>query len=191
MDILAALKQEEAKFQKQADAAKQQLSSLGEDAKVSAIFIDIDYFKSLNDQFGHAAGDQTLVDVAQVLRDWVTAADCVSRIGGEEFALLRPEGLRAAVDFAETLRTALEQPLRVAGFDLRARSLEFVPTGGRTLAIAHVVTSGNPAEVINKWGDGLRALTSEQLQQVARKYLNAANRTVIVITPAGLHGEGH
>ncbi|MGF6599313.1 diguanylate cyclase (GGDEF)-like protein [Paraburkholderia sp. GAS448] len=98
------------------EAAKQQLSSLGEDAKVSAIFIDIDYFKSLNDQFGHAAGDQTLVDVAQVLRDWVTTADCVSRIGGEEFALLRPEGLRAAVDYAETLRTAIAGVARPDGF---------------------------------------------------------------------------
>jgi len=89
------------------EAAQQRLSTLPAGDKVSAIFLDIDYFKSLNDQFGHAAGDQTLFDVAQVLRDLKMKADCVSRIGGEEFALLRHEDLRSAVELAETLRVAI------------------------------------------------------------------------------------
>lgn len=83
------------------------LSKLESDATVSAIFFDIDYFKSLNDQFGHAVGDQALSDVARVLKDLTAGGDSVSRIGGEEFALLHNAGLRPAAQFAETLRAAI------------------------------------------------------------------------------------
>lgn len=89
------------------EAAERRLAALGEEARVCAIFVDIDYFKSLNDQFGHAIGDQTLYEVAQMLMERTTAQDSVSRIGGEEFAVLRPDGLASAIELAERLRSAI------------------------------------------------------------------------------------
>ncbi|WP_144148723.1 bifunctional diguanylate cyclase/phosphodiesterase [Paraburkholderia sp. BCC1884] len=93
--------------------AERRLATLSAEAPVSAIFLDIDNFKSLNDRFGHAVGDHALYEVAQVLMDETAATDSVSRIGGEEFAVLLDSGLAGALELAERLREAiavLERP---------------------------------------------------------------------------------
>lgn len=54
---------------------------------VSAIFIDVDHFKSINDRFGHLAGDQVLRGVAQILSEAVRDGDRVFRYGGDEFVI--------------------------------------------------------------------------------------------------------
>lgn len=88
--------------------AERRLGTITPDVRISAIFIDIDNFKSLNDRFGHALGDQALYEVAQVLMDETTTDDSVSRIGGEEFAVLVHDGLAGALQLAERLRGAVE-----------------------------------------------------------------------------------
>ncbi|MDP7303333.1 MAG: GGDEF domain-containing protein, partial [Pirellulaceae bacterium] len=55
---------------------------------VFVLLIDIDYFKRFNDSYGHQAGDEVLTQVAQLLRESMSEADLVSRIGGEEFAVI-------------------------------------------------------------------------------------------------------
>jgi diguanylate cyclase (GGDEF)-like protein len=93
--------------------AGRRLENITPDAQVSAIFLDIDNFKSLNDRFGHAVGDHALYQVAQVLMEETSADDSVSRIGGEEFAVLLLDGLAGALALAERLRgaiAAIERP---------------------------------------------------------------------------------
>ncbi|MGF6963360.1 diguanylate cyclase (GGDEF)-like protein [Paraburkholderia sp. WC7.3g] len=93
--------------------AEGRLATLAPGARISAIFVDIDSFKSLNDRFGHAVGDQALFQVAQVLKDAAALYDSVSRIGGEEFALLLEDDLAGALQLAERLRVdiaAIERP---------------------------------------------------------------------------------
>ena len=71
----------------------------------SVLMIDIDRFKRLNDQHGHAAGDRVLADLANELVGMVRASDAVVRWGGEEFLVLAPEtGLDDAVQLAELMR---------------------------------------------------------------------------------------
>ncbi|HZF76622.1 MAG TPA: diguanylate cyclase [Acetobacteraceae bacterium] len=78
--------------------------------KLSAIMVDADHFKRVNDRFGHAAGDAVLTGIGGVLRGGVRAhLDIVGRLGGEEFCLLLPGlGLPEAVQVAERLRGAVE-----------------------------------------------------------------------------------
>ena len=75
---------------------------------LSAIMVDVDHFKSVNDNHGHSAGDQVLQKVAETLQATARDADVVARYGGEEFAVLLPHTdiLDAAV-CAERFRKAL------------------------------------------------------------------------------------
>jgi diguanylate cyclase (GGDEF)-like protein len=72
------------------------------------IFSDVDLFKAINDTFGHAVGDQVLVDVANCLRHEVYSGDLVARYGGEEFVIVCPgTALEQGVKRAERLRLAI------------------------------------------------------------------------------------
>jgi diguanylate cyclase len=74
------------------------------------IVLDLDHFKTVNDQHGHPAGDKVLVHVAEALRDGVRNTDIVARIGGEEFIVLLPQtDIDASTVLAEKLRQLLRQ----------------------------------------------------------------------------------
>lgn len=76
---------------------------------ISALFIDVDYFKQFNDQYGYKIGDLVLRSVARSLQNNVRDIDLVSRYGGEEFVILLPElGQREAVTVAERIRKIVE-----------------------------------------------------------------------------------
>jgi diguanylate cyclase (GGDEF)-like protein len=77
---------------------------------LSVILCDLDYFKAINDTYGHAAGDLVLGQFGQILRQMTRSSDVVGRIGGEEFViLLTNSSAEGAHDVAERLRTTLEQ----------------------------------------------------------------------------------
>ena len=79
--------------------------------------MDIDFFKSINDRFGHDAGDKVIAGVANVGITIRRSTDLLGRIGGEELALLLPEtDLRSATHVAERLRSRIaEETIRVGG----------------------------------------------------------------------------
>jgi diguanylate cyclase (GGDEF)-like protein len=75
---------------------------------LSALMIDVDRFKSINDEGGHALGDQVLTEVARVLERNLRAGDFVARYGGEEFAAMLPTTDRVtAMAIAERMRIAV------------------------------------------------------------------------------------
>jgi diguanylate cyclase (GGDEF)-like protein/PAS domain S-box-containing protein len=90
-------------------------------AKPFAVFyIDLDHFKPVNDNYGHATGDLLLCEVARRLHGQVRETDVVARLGGDEFALLQLEMTdpAGAGQLAEKLRAALAKPYFIAGHDL-------------------------------------------------------------------------
>lgn len=77
---------------------------------LSLIILDIDYFKRVNDRYGHTIGDVVLIAVAQYIQANIRENDLLTRWGGEEFAIVTPDSpLEAAGALAEKLRAALEQ----------------------------------------------------------------------------------
>ena len=75
---------------------------------LSLAVVDLDYFKSINDQFGHSAGDGVLRAIAQILDHGTRRSDFLARIGGEEFGGLLPEtSLFEALHFAEKIRATI------------------------------------------------------------------------------------
>jgi two-component system cell cycle response regulator len=77
---------------------------------LAAMALDLDRFKSVNDRFGHSAGDEVLREFARRLRENVRGVDLVSRIGGEEFLVVMPDILPDdAARVAERVREAVEK----------------------------------------------------------------------------------
>ncbi len=85
---------------------------------LSALMVDIDHFKTINDRFGHAAGDKVIKNVADILSEHVRPTDLVARYGGEEFALVLPGlDIDTAVRVGERIRNVVEAE---AGVELAA-----------------------------------------------------------------------
>ncbi len=92
-----------------------------EQGQLALLFVDLDRFKAINDQHGHAAGDLLLQTLAQRLQQTVREADTVARIGGDEFVVLleQAEPLQAAETVAAKLRQALAQPVEFGALSLQ------------------------------------------------------------------------
>ncbi len=74
-------------------------------SKLSIIMIDVDYFKLVNDNFGHIVGGQVLKTIANLISATIRTNDLVGRWGGEEFVILCPEtDLNGALTLAECIR---------------------------------------------------------------------------------------
>ncbi|GAA2293047.1 diguanylate cyclase CdgB [Streptomyces kunmingensis] len=87
---------------------------------LAVLFCDLDGFKSINDRFGHNAGDAVLIEVARRLTSGVRDGDTVARLGGDEFVVLADGLGRAdAEDLAVRLRNAIIPPIRVDGRAVR------------------------------------------------------------------------
>lgn len=137
---------------------------------LSCIMVDIDHFKSINDRFGHAVGDEAIQRCVDVLRSCVRSGDLVGRYGGEEFCVvLAGVTLEQAVQVAETMRQRVAAERRVGAAEghridmtasfgvtsitlLAASEVEFVDQADRAMYIAkqtgrNRVVAFRPAEL--------------------------------------------
>lgn len=95
-------------------------AALRYDYPISCLMLDVDHFKSVNDNHGHARGDEVLQQVALTLLKSARESSLVCRYGGEEFCVLLPHAdLAAAYDFAERVRVNVEE-LRFEGLRVTA-----------------------------------------------------------------------
>ncbi|MFC3298092.1 PAS domain S-box protein [Arthrobacter agilis] len=97
------------------DRLDRALTTEGPD-RVALLFCDVDRFKTINDTFGHHAGDLVLTSIAQRLQSALRATDTVARLGGDELIVLcTAAGPDEAQATAERLRDALREPIAVSG----------------------------------------------------------------------------
>jgi diguanylate cyclase (GGDEF)-like protein len=107
-------------FQDQLSREIKRLARTGQG--LSMLILDIDDFKQLNDNFGHAAGDEFLKQLARILKEMVRETDLVARYGGEEFVILVPgTGLEGAAILGEKLRTAIAEATFIVDASKRPR----------------------------------------------------------------------
>lgn len=104
------------------DRVGQAIRSAGRDGQPLALmFLDLDYFKDINDTLGHRVGDKLLVQLAARLRQVLRAQDTAARLGGDEFILLLPgTGAAGATHVATRLLQTIAQPFRIDGHVLAA-----------------------------------------------------------------------
>lgn len=94
---------------------------------LSLLMLDIDFFKKINDTYGHLNGDTVLVTLAKLLKEYLRPYDVATRFGGEEFALVLPNTtLNEAHEVAERLRIAVEK----LAFNGELRSLKITTSIG-------------------------------------------------------------
>ncbi|QTE30121.1 putative bifunctional diguanylate cyclase/phosphodiesterase [Pengzhenrongella sicca] len=112
--------------------AKTLTQATARSATVAVLFLDLDHFKNVNDTYGHAVGDQLLVQVSERLLNCVRIRDTVGRLGGDEFAVIlllkdRPpdptpvqdeEGERDAAIVAAQIHAVLREPFHLDGRDV-------------------------------------------------------------------------
>ena len=106
---------------------KELWSRISANTKFSVCYVDVDNFKSFNDQHGHLEGDRLLREVANVVRDECRDNDTAFRYGGEEFTILFPEtSLEQAAVVANRIRERVEERefrLHSGGCDRRTVSI--------------------------------------------------------------------
>lgn len=122
MDALTGLnnrRQFENRLKQEISTAQRKTSPL------CCIMLDIDYFKSINDSYGHSVGDKVLKDISKIIVDELRVSDIAARYGGEEFVILLPStGLEEASQVAERLRSAVS----LTKFDISEMEIKDVKT---------------------------------------------------------------
>src|SRR5690606_24844129 len=124
----------------------ERLRANGPEDGVAVLFCDIDRFKAVNDELGHAAGDELLRQVAARLRGICRPTDVLGRLSGDEFALVvQHVDEQAAVAVAQRAIEAIEPPFRIDGREVRV-----------TVSIGVAVHEGPDG-----WGDRLLAAADD------------------------------
>lgn len=103
------------------DRANQALTRLRRsNGPIALLFIDLDGFKAINDNLGHAVGDHLLISVAERLAEMLRDSDTVARLGGDEFVILAEDldGDAEALAVAERVLHALEEPFQVGSAEV-------------------------------------------------------------------------
>ena len=107
-------------FQERLAAVLSRIARNGTGEQVAVLFIDLDYFKMINDTFGHAVGDNALQVIASMVRSLAGSDDNVARLGGDEFTVFLPVqgGVEEAKRIARRLLDAITIPLALDGHQI-------------------------------------------------------------------------
>ncbi len=131
---------------------------------VSVLLFDLDHFKSINDRFGHAAGDETIKLFATTVASTMRATDIIGRFGGEEFVAMIPGDLAEAAVAAERVRTAFQAAaVEVAGHHMAATVSIGAASGEATAHIETLIAQADAALYRAKRNGRNRLETADEL----------------------------
>ncbi|MEM8985020.1 MAG: GGDEF domain-containing protein [Pseudomonadota bacterium] len=140
---------------------------------ISMVMLDIDFFKRINDEYGHAAGDKVLIAVAECISRHIRSDDTLFRVGGEEFVILaRSSGLDSARRLSESLRQ-------------RIAALRVQPDDGANAPFSVTVSLGVAERVANEPNHVWYQRADEALYEAKR---NGRNRICLADRTVSLSG---
>ena len=143
-DVLTGLANR-AEFNEKLEEASKRLKRGG--AAITVMMLDLDRFKSVNDMYGHPAGDELLVEVGRRLKSTLRETDLLARLGGDEFAILQeggPAQHEGAIALALRILTAISEPFDLGGFEVNI---------GTSVGIAMAPEHGTEPEELLKSAD--------------------------------------
>jgi diguanylate cyclase (GGDEF)-like protein len=125
---------------------RRRLQTTGRSDPFTLLLIDLDFFKNVNDTFGHDAGDAVLVETAARIKAEVRHSDCVARLGGDEFAVLlfSVSGFAATEALCKRLLRAMAAPIHYKDLNLQV---------GCSIGIARFPLEGDSQETLYKCAD--------------------------------------
>lgn len=118
---------------------EERLRARARKTSMAFLMVDIDFFKSYNDKFGHLTGDQLLREIALIIKAHIREIDIIGRYGGEEFCVVLPETDRSGAGYvAERIRAAVETAV-IKAYDTTAKAtvsigIAVFPRDGKTTA---------------------------------------------------------
>ena len=143
-DVLTGLANR-AEFNEKLEEASKRLKRGG--AAITVMMLDLDRFKSVNDMYGHPAGDELLIEVGRRLKSTLRETDLLARLGGDEFAILQeggPAQHEGAIALALRILTAISEPFDLGGFEVNI---------GTSVGIAMAPEHGTEPEELLKSAD--------------------------------------
>jgi diguanylate cyclase (GGDEF)-like protein/PAS domain S-box-containing protein len=127
----------------------------GAERGLAVLFCDLDGFKSINDRFGHNAGDAVLIEVARRLQQVVREGDTVARMGGDEFVVLADGiGREEAKELAGRLRNAIIPPMRIDNRAMRVGVSLGVGWAGCGMSIDEILQAADERMYVEKRARG-------------------------------------
>ena len=138
---------------------------------VAVLHLDLDYFKNVNDTYGHAIGDELLIQVSDRLIECVGDRDTVGRLGGDEFALIlaMPQSPRDAAVVAAEIQTALLKPFCLDGHDVTVTA---------SIGIALHPDDATDTETLLKYADTAMYQAKQSGRDVSQFFTSAMNTEV-------------
>ncbi len=140
--------------------------------KVAVFYMDLDYFKNLNDSQGHEAGDKFLVEVGQYIKSCIRKGDTVGRLGGDEFAIILGdlEYEEEAIKLAQKLNKKMEAPFDINGAKVYS---------GFSIGIAFFPNDGVDMETVFKNADTAMYQAKKKGKNRFQLFTSSMNEKVI------------
>jgi diguanylate cyclase (GGDEF)-like protein len=147
------------------------------------LFIDVDFFKQINDKHGHQVGDAVLIRLVALMREQVRSSDIVARYGGEEFAVILPEtGIQLAHEVAERIRSQVEQQKLIFNDDTLGIT---VSIGLASLSQIKFQMSKEDTEQLENMTEGLDQLLLKKADEALYQAKQTGRNQVVIQKKAG------
>ncbi len=145
---------------------------------IAVMFLDVDKFKSINDTYGHEAGDKVLVEFGRRLKQSVRSTDMVARLSGDEFVVLLENlngGEADAKAVAEKILAAVQVPIRIDGLDLVISTSIGIRLAGKRLGTAEALLKEADSAMYEAKHAGRNLIRLYREEEISIQTMNASD----------------